>query len=507
MSAQSELASSRLTIRQLEAALKSARSANENLREQLFGKKSERVVPGQPPALPFDLEEPQPPTPPHVDEAPDDETEHVEAKARKKRTKRGVRRISEAILAARSRSSFLPSSAAARRCQEALVEIGTERTEILDYEPASFRVQVLLRKKYACPRFEEHGVTTPDLPKRPIPKGMVSPRVIAQVAVAKYRDHLPLERQVRIYLGHGVDIAPTTMGDWLASGAELLAPIVTAHLAHLLESSIVFSDDTSITVIGPNEKKTQTRRAYLWVYLDPEGNTYLHFTEGRGRAGPLKILCTYHGTLLTDAYSGYEPVLSLGLMRSAGCWAHARRRYFKAMEEAPDYAPIAIEIIRRLYAVEREANDAALSSEDRLRLRQQKSKPLLDSFRKWLDELRGCVLPKSALGEAISYTVNQWTRLTRFLSDAEVPLDNNAAERAMRQVAVGRKNWMFAGSAAGAERAALYYSLIVSCRNLGIDAYEYLSDVLQRMAEDPSRAAELTPRAWKAARAASARRD
>ncbi len=131
---------------------------------------------------------------------------------------------------------------------------------------------------------------------------------------------------------------------------------------------------------------------------------------------------------------------------------------------------------------------------------------MLDGFCKWLGELRGCVLPKSELGEAISYTVNQWTRLTRFLSDAEVPLDNNAAERAMRQVAVGRKNWMFAGSAAGAERAALYYSLIVSCRNLDIDAYEYLSDVLQRMAEDPSRAGELTPRAWRAAREASARR-
>ncbi|MBK9386060.1 MAG: IS66 family transposase [Planctomycetes bacterium] len=487
---------------QLEQALEAARAANERMRDQLYGNKSERVVAKPTPELPFDEEEAQAPPPPFRGGSPDDETEHAEAKESKKRTKRGIRRIPANIPRIETRLEPSQDQRCCSSCQSELILIGEERTELLDHKPASFQIQVLVRPKYACRHHEENGVVTAELPKRPIPRGMVTANLVAQIAVAKYREHLPLHRQARIYLGQGVDIAESTMGEWLKAGAELLAPIVLEQHKELLQEPILHSDDTSITVLGPNEKKTNTRRGFLWVYLDLEGNTLFHFTEGRSRAGPLTILKTYVGTLLSDAYSAYDAVVRLGKIVPAGCWAHARRRFHKARNDAPDLAAIAIEVVRRIFAVERKASEANASSEERLELRREQSRPLLGGFRKWLEEIRGSVLPKSALGEAISYTLNQWIPLTRFLEDGRLPLENNAAERAMRQVAIGRKNWMFAGSASGGERAALYYSLVVSCKNLGIEPYDYLRDVLQRMAEDPSRAAQLTPRAWRAARTA-----
>ena len=504
VTALSELAASRLTVTQLEQALAASRAANERMQSLLYGRKSERVVSQSSPLLPFDAQEQEAPPPPFVEEAPDDETEHAEAKERKKRTKRGIRRIPANIPRIETRLEPSQEQRCCASCNSELVLIGEERTELLDHKPASFQIQVLVRPKYACRHHEENGVVAAELPKRPIAKGMVTANLVAQIAVAKYRDHLPLHRQARIYLGHGVDISESTMGDWLKAGAELLAPLVTELQKELLSESILHSDDTSITVLGPNEKKTNTRRGFLWVYLDLEGNTLFHFTEGRSRAGPLTILKTYVGTLLSDAYSAYDAVVRLGKIVPAGCWAHARRRFHKAREEAPDLAAIAIEVIRRVFAVERKASEGSRTPESRLEKRRAESRPLLDGFRRWLEEIRGCVLPKSGMGEAVSYTLNQWVPLTRFLDNGLLPLENNAAERAMRQVAIGRKNWMFAGSASGGERAALYYSLVVGCKNLGIEPYDYLRDVLQRMAEDPGRASELTPKAWRAARRAAA---
>ena len=466
-----------------------------HLTKMLFARKSERIADAKHPLLPFPGDEPTPPPPPHVDEAPDDECDEVSYK----RKKRGATRISK-DLPREVRTIVLPESERlCPCCNEPMHKIGEECSERLDYMPAILKVIETRREKYACKQHEESGVLTPPPPLHPIEKGMATAGLLSQVLVAKYKDHLPLYRQSCIFARHGAEIAESTLCDWVKDAAEMLQPIVAAMKLSVLASHVVQSDDTGITVLD-KDTANGSRHSFLWTYVGDRDEVVFDFTIGRGRDGPRNFLGDFRGRLQVDAYAGYDAVLKQNGIVDVGCWAHARRRFFKALEGDQANAAAAIAMIRRLYEVEHEATEHGLDAEGRRELRQRVSKVVLDELKPWLNALRPHVLPKSPMGDAIGYALRQWDPLTRFLEDGRLAIDNNRAERQMRTIAVGRKNWMFAGSAEGGRRAAIIYSIVCTCSLMGIEPWAYLKDALQQIAEGAA-PATLTPRLWSAARA------
>jgi len=465
------------------------------LQRHIFGRRSERFA--DHPSLPFEAEESELPQPPHVEEAPDEETEWVE---RKKKRKRRANRLPEDLPRERTELEVPEEERRCGCCGKEKQRIGEEVTEELEYRPASFFIREIVRPKLACPDHEEDGITTPQLPPRVIAKGFPGPGLLANVVTAKYRDHLPLHRQHGIYLRHGVDIPETTMVDWVRSAAELLAPVVASMKVGVLASHAIHTDDTSIRVQDRGHKGG-SRKGYLWIYVGDQDDVVFDYTTGRTRDGPRAFLGKYKGYLQADGYSGYDELYESGRVVEVGCWSHARRKFVDALPKFPEESGSIVAVIRKLFLVEREAKE--FDPDARLALRQQESKPLLDDLQPYLRALQHAphVLPEGPLGQAVTYGLNQWQALTRILEDGRLALHNNVSERGLRQVVVGRKNWLFAGSDEGARRAATIYSVVVSCTMLQVDPFEYLRDVLLRLAagEEPEK---LTPRTWKAARVA-----
>jgi len=485
-----ELESERSTLASANAALQHRVDA---LLHQLYGKKAERRQDDHP-ELPFPGDEAEPTPPPHVDEAEDDEFETITYK----RKKRGATRISKDL----PREVVVLDVPEAERkcpcCGEVMEEIGKEVSERIDFTPAVLKVIETVRPKYACKQHEESGVMTAPPPVHPVDKGMATAGLLSQVLVSKYKDHLPLYRQSRIYARHGAEIPESTLCDWVKVSAEQLMPVVESLRQSILESHVIQSDDTQVLVLDRGHQQGR-RRGFLWAYVGDREEVVFDFTPGRGRDGPKRFLAGYDKTLQVDAYSAYDAFFSSGQMTEAGCMAHCRRRFVEAEEFDRQSVGHAIAAIRRLYMVEREAKEKELCHDDRLSLRQQKSKPLMDAVKPWLFDLNKVTLPKSPLGKATGYFVRQWDALYRFLEDGRVEIDNNKVERQIRAVAVGRKNWLFAGSDEGGRRAATIYSLVGTCGLLGIEPWAYLKDVLQRLAEGQA-PGELTPRQWLAAR-------
>jgi transposase len=385
------------------------------------------------------------------------------------------------------------------KCGARLVKIGEEASEQLDSQPASLVVTEHVRFTYACKACEEYVVTSA-LPAQPIDKGRPGPGLLAQVITAKYADHLPLNRQVDIFARHGVALSRQTLCDWVAEAAHLLAPIAHDLKQSVLEGKVIQTDDTPVPVQDP--ERPQTRDGRLWVYVGDKrpADIVYDYTPTRSRDGPLAFLGAFHGSLQADAYAGYDALYATGRVVEVGCWAHARRYFWEAKESDAARALGALGFIQQLYAVEAEAK--ALEAQARRALRQERARPVLDCFQRWLAEQADIVLPKSPIGEAVSYARAQWTALTRYLEDGDLAIHNNASERALRRVVTGRKNWLFSGSDEGGTRAAVLYSLVATCREHAIDVWEYLQDVLERIPTHPNRRrAELLPRNWKAARA------
>ena len=476
----------------------------ERLLHQLYGKRTERVTENDYGPLFEGLDTPQPPPdppPPHIDEAPDDESDEDPGKSKKPR-RRGAPRLPKDIRRVVEDVQPTTEQLSCSCCGEQREVIGYEETEKLEYEPASCFLRVIRRPKLACKKHEEAGVVTPDLPPQAIDKGLAGSSMLAQVVTAKYRDHLPLYRQSRIYQRQGIDIPESTLVDWVRQSHEILAPIVGAMKASMLESGYVSTDDTGVTMLGGGKGSKKSTKAHFWAYLGEQaGDVVFDFTPGRGGEGPKRMLAGYEGYLQADAYSAYDALFRTGKIVEVGCMAHARRKFFEAKDTAPDHALPALQAIRALYAVERAAKEAELSHEDRLAKRLAESKANFDALRIWLAELKSRVLPKSPIGKAVGYFVNHADALGRFLRCGRLEIDNNRCERTMRQVAVGRKNWLFAGSEEGGQRAATLYSLTVGCWELGIDPFAYLRDVIDRVSTTPSsQIARLTPRGWAAAR-------
>ncbi len=347
-------------------------------------------------------------------------------------------------------------------------------------------------------------IITAPLPKMPIAKGMAGPGLLAHLIVSKHVDHLPLHRQEGILARHGVDLSRSTMCDWMAMCAELFTPLYDLLKANVLLSRVIQTDETRVPVQDPDSDRTKSGR--LWVYngdRDHPGVVY-DYTPTRSRDGPAAFLKGYHGFLQADAYSVYDGIYSPKLLE-VGCWAHARRYFYDARDSDIQRAHEGLARIRGLYAVEDEAQvkiaaanlSGAAADALRLELRQQKTAPLLSALGRWLNEQQPIVLPKSLIGQAISYTQNQWQALMRFTEHGFLNIDNNASERALRAIAVGRKNWLFAGSDAGGKTAAVLYTMVNTCKNLGIGPFRYLQDVLTRLPEQPAdRLAELLPLRW-----------
>jgi transposase len=380
-------------------------------------------------------------------------------------------------------------------CGAAMVCIGADVAEVLDYEPSQMHVVEHRRLKYACPN-GDGSVVVADPVTGPVEKGLAGPGLLAQVIVSKYADHLPLHRQSRIFLRQGATVSPSTLCDWVGRSMELLRPIAEAVARDVLASKVIRTDDTPVRVLEPGSAGSHTGR--LWVYVGDalHAQTAYRFSPTHERKWPQEFFGDWAGYVQADAYKGYDALFVGGKRLEVGCWMHARRKFFEARETDAGRAIWMLGQIRELYRVEEEAK--AMSAADRLELRRREAVPRLHQMHAWLDREIVAVLPKSPIGTAIQYARGNWAALMRYTEDADLSIDNGAAERALRGVAVGRKNYLFFGSEGGGERAAVAYTLIESCRRNGVEPWAYLRDVLTRISTHPAdRIAELTPQNWK----------
>jgi len=377
--------------------------------------------------------------------------------------------------------------------------IGYDTSEVLDREPAKWFVRVTKREKRACGKCS--GVQMAELAPRIVEKGLASDRVVIETVVAKYCDHLPLYRQEQILEREaGVEISRATLDGWVMRVGELLEPIVAAMRNDLLRASYIQADET-IVPVQMHDNRGADHQAYLWQYGRPGGETVFDFQLGRGRDGPAKFLRGWNGILQTDGYQAYDQVGGPGLIH-VGCWAHARRKFVDAVKVNPqDGAAIAmVTRMDALFVVDRHARQQQLGADERAALRREHAQSWAEEIYAECRKLRGQVLPKSALGEAVNYTLNMWAKLRRCFDHVEVELSNNIAENSMRPVALGRKNWLHLGSANSGPKVAAILSVVESCRRLGIPVKDYLLAVLPGMSQRKlSEVAQLTPARWKAA--------
>ncbi len=389
-------------------------------------------------------------------------------------------------------------------CGQAFKRIGEELSEQLDCVPAQFFVLRHIRGKYACACCQT--IAAAPMPAQMIDKGIPAPGLLAQVAVAKHDDHLPLYRQEEIYARSGVHIARSSMAQWIGICGHRLAPLAQALKQFILSHAVVHADETPVALLAPGRGKT--KKAYVWVYRTtnfvPQRAVLFDFCTSRGGEHPQRVLQNFTGTLVTDDFSGYHKLQRQGAITGALCMAHARRKLFEAHKlNGSEIAAQALALIARLYEVEREARE--LEPAQRLLLRQSRAKPIADALHAWLLAKRQTLAKADITAKAIDYSLSNWRALTHYLDDGHVPIDNNAVENAIRPLAVGRKNWLFVGSQQAGERAAVMLSLIESAKLNGHDPWAYLKDVFERLPTLKNRDLEsLLPHNWKPAEKAQA---
>jgi transposase len=497
-------------ILELLATLAETRHEREQLQERLhlllqrlYGRKTERFDPNQP--LLFAELGQAAETPPAAD-AGEAAGELLPAK-KKKRDNHGRKPLPKNLRHEEEHHRLTEAERACPACGTPRAEVGTETTPQLDYQPASVFVRDHIEHKYACPDCSKKGdaqFVAARKPEQPLGKGSPGAGLLAFIIVTKYFDHLPLYRQEAIFQRQGLDLPRSTTCDWMAECARRLQVLYELMKLEILQSAALWTDDTPVKLQGGDPDATKQSR--LWVYLGDQRHPYnvFDFTPDRRRDGPQKFLETYSGYLHADAFSGYDalylPVSATGAARisEVACNAHARRKFYDARGSDELHAHRALAYYRQLYEIERQAK--GLSDDLRLRLRQDLALPVLNQFSAWLQEQHKEVLPKSTMGEAFTYALNQWQALCRYTTAGFLTIDNNAAEREMKQIAIGRKNWLFFGSPKGGKTAAILYSFTSTCRRLGVEPWAYMRDVLTRLPTTPQeQLPNLLPDRWQAA--------
>jgi transposase len=477
------------TVQDHEQTLEELRRQLELYRRYVFGPRRERLVeaPGQGHLFELDAAESvtSPPEPPARDHR---------APARPRRSRKPDY---DRLPQVRIEHDVPEAEKVCSQCGEHKARIGEDEARVLEFIPARFELHIHVLPKYACSHCRD-GVVAPQTPPRPLSGCIAGAGVLAQVVVSKFSDHLPLYRFEDISTRHGLYLPRSTLCDWVSKVADLLKPLYELQKELVQKGPVIWTDDTPVTVLGGEEPGSHKGR--FWVYIGPTAFPYdvYDFTDNRKRDGPAQFLANYAGYLQADAFSGYDGIYtgSDGQIMEVACWAHARRKFFDARSSSPAEASLILEMIRRLYDVEdraRPLDDAA-----RRELRQTEAVPILERLRKELDRLSSKLLPKSGLAQAVTYALNQWQALCRYAEDGRLTIDNNVSERRLRDQAIGRKNWMFLGSAQAGPRAAVICTIIAGAKRHRLEPWAYLHDVILQLSVDasPESLARLLPDRW-----------
>ena len=441
------------------------------LRRQMYGRKSERFIASDPGQLELAFEQ-------AIEKAPEElGFQQITYKKKKGGKKPGqgrnllpahLERVEEVIQV--------------DDLDEGFEKIGEEVSEILEIQEARVYVRRIVRPKYAKPK--QDGVVIAPMPALPIPKGIAGASIIAHILANKYVYHLPLYRSSKMFARFGLNIPDSTMCDWVRQGLNLLIPLYDLQKQLILLSGYVQADETTIKVLDENKKGTHL--GYYWAYCSPDYKiAYFEYQKGRGREGPAEFFEGYTGAIQSDAYAGYNMFDKRESTTLLGCMAHLRRKFDEAKSNDYARASVALGFIKALYMVERTAREANMDEVDRKALRAKEATPILRRFLKWLLDNApvegGKVKPKSKIGQAIAYALKNSRRIKRIYESGRYEIDNNLVENNIRPIAVGRKNYLFAGSHDAAQRAAVVYSLIATCKLNGINPVDWLNDVIARI--------------------------
>jgi transposase len=467
------------------------------LKRWIYGRRRERIIEGEGQQHLFDL---QPPTTAEPEESAQEQPRNeVAAHSRRRRRELDLEKLPHY----RHELDLSPAEKTCSCCGRAKDRIGQDETKIIDYVPPKLEVHVHVRPKYAC-RWCKDGVVSPPPPERPIARGIAGPGLIAQIVVSKFGDHQPLYRQEDFFTRHGLHIARSTQCDWVKAAAQLLRPLYERQKELVLQSPVLWTDDTPVTVLTGG--KEGSRKGRFWAYIGEQYPYSVYdFTESRARDGPASFLNGFEGYLHADAYGGYDHIYlgSNEAILEVACWAHARRKFFDATLSSPREAHQILEWVSGLYDIEDRARE--WSPESRQSLRKQEAEPVLDRIEAYLAELERRALPKSALGKAVSYARNQWRALCRYTEDGRLSIDNNVSERTLRHQAIGRKNWLFLGSEQAGPRAAVLFTILAGAKRHRIEPWAYLRELLLRLhadqgsaVADDSRLDEMLPDRWAA---------
>jgi transposase len=379
------------------------------------------------------------------------------------------------------------------------IKIGETITELLVYKPSEFFVRQIVRPKYIVSQTDEQTqIVTASMPSLPIPKGNADASVLAHILVSKYVDHLPFYRQVQIMKRQNLIIAESTINGWFRAACQLLEPIYLRMIEILKKANYLQADETPMPVLS-KDKQGSTHKGYLWIYHEPLIRLVVFkYEKTRGREGPDNFLEDFFIYLQTDGYKAYNKLKKPGKIEQLACMAHARRKFEHAKENDPLRAEAALVMFAKLYDIERELKDSQADYDQIKQLRQQEAVPVLNQMKQWLDENINQTLPKSAIGQAIAYSLTLWNRLVRYTEDGRFQIDNNLIENTIRPVALGRKNYLFAGSHEAAQNAAMLYSILASCKLNNVNPFDYLNHTLSVISNYPTeKIDDLLPQNWK----------
>jgi transposase len=462
-------------------------SENEYLKQQLselkrliFGSKSERFVSSDDNQLSlFDLPKE------NSTEKETQEISYTREKAQKEKKKAIRAKISAHL--PRVEEVIEPEDVS-----EGSKKIGEEITEILEYKPSQVFVRKIIRPKYA--KLDDQGVSIAELPSLPIPKGNAGAGLLAYIMVSKFVDHLPYYRQIQIFKRQGLILSDSTINGWFNATADLLEPLYNTLENKVLQSNYIQADESPIGV-QDSHKKGALHTGYQWVYRSPvERLVLFKYYPGRGRKAPENVLRDFSGSLQTDGYQVYQNMRTNGKITLLACMAHARRYFEKALDNDEKRASYVLAQMQRLYHIERNARERKINFETRRRYRRLYAHPVLNELETWLKSNVSQTLPKSAIGKAIAYTLNLWTKLKEYINEGKYEIDNNLIENAIRPLALGRKNYLFAGSHKAAQRAAMMYSFFATCKINNVEPLAWLTNVLNRIPEHKAnKLSELLP--------------